>query len=86
MKKFEFTLPAGYGGNMDYSGVELKNYPLGDTGISIDVKSADAAITFDVVLDTSVNPKFENMTPNILDAMMILDASKALDNRGVYYK
>lgn len=85
MKRTEtYTLPAGYGGNMDYSNVELREYPVSTH------KNAEIILVITEVTDSYLRGYIEHADRltgiNMLHFLMCIDAKKVLSNRGVYFK
>lgn len=74
-----FTIPAGYGGNMDYSHISKGECVISDRLILV-ITSADK-YELKGYLQYSGIP----MNLNILHFMLCLDKSGILDNRGVYF-
>ena len=74
-----FTIPAGYGGNMDYSHISKGECVISDRLILV-ITSADK-YELKGCLQYSGKP----MKLNILHFMLCLDKSGILKNRGIYF-
>ena len=74
-----FSIPAGYGGNMDYSHISKGEYVI-SAELTLVITLADK-YELKGCLQYSGIP----MNLNILHFMLCLDKSGILDNRGVYF-
>ena len=74
-----FTIPAGYGGNMDYSHINKGECVISDRLILV-ITSADKYELKGCLQYSGIPIKL-----NILHFMLCLDKSGILDNRGTYF-
>lgn len=74
-----FTIPAGYGGNMDYSHISKGEYVISDRLILV-ITFADKYELKGYLQYLGISIKL-----NILHFMLCLDKSGILNNRGTYF-
>lgn len=74
-----FTIPAGYGGNMDYSHVNKGEYVI-SAELTLVITLADKYELKGYLQYSGIS-----MKPNILHFMLCLDKSGILKNRGIYF-
>lgn len=85
MKRTEtYTLPAGYGGNMDFSNVQVGEYPVSTE------ENSEIILVISETSESYLRGYIEHADRltgiNMLHFLMCIDAKKILSNRGVYFK
>lgn len=85
MKRTEtYTLPAGYGGNMDFSHVQVGEYPIStEENSEIILVISEASGSY---LRGYIEHADRLTGINMLHFLMCIDAKKVLSNKGVYFK